>query len=800
MPDNENPAPVGGKVDILLVIPHLERGGSQRVLTTLANAWSQRGYKVTVLTFHGEERDFFPFSPGVERIVLPYVWPEFREFHLAGAIRFHWAAVTRFRLAKLIGMAAYLLELRRVIVKIGAPVIVSFLCSTNIKVILACLGLAKVRVVISERNDPARQRLPRQWEWSRRWLYRFSDVVTANSHGAIDTMRSYVPEHKLAFVPNPLCEESKAEAIPPPADPSPRLLAVGRLTAQKGYDVLLRAFSLVAPGAEPWRLSIVGDGPLEERMKAAADELEIASRVDWHGRQPDPFFYYRGSDIFLMPSRHEGSPNALLEAMSQGLPPIVTDCLPGALEVVEHDVTGLVVPVDDPEALAAAIRRLIADPDLRRRLGRSARKRVEAYAIDEVLPKWEQVLGLDGPNRGPQAGHGLGPPSFDAGGGKRGALVSSDLESSTLSSPPSSETPDRIYFVLPSLACGGAERVALTLLENLDRSRYAPELIVFSAADSPAALIPPNVPLHVLGRKRLRYALPALVRLLRQHRPATIFSTLAHVNLAIAAARPFLPRGTRLIIREANLPSLGLQAQPFPPLFALAVRLLYPASDRIIASSRRMADELENRFRIPRARLAVLPNPVDVNAIRSRIQEVLYPAREGPRFVAAGSLDRQKGFDRLIEAMPSVTPDARLIILGDGPERVSLMNLAQRLGLADRVVFPGFQPNPWEWYAIADAFVMPSRWEGMPNAALEALACGTPVIATPESGGLAEVSQAAPEGAVTIAEFGAPFIQAMNEVVPSRTRPPRPILLPAAHHIENVTAAFEEIISAPRTS
>ena len=90
-------------------------------------------------------------------------------------------------------------------------------------------------------------------------------------------------------------------------------------------------------------------------MMAAADELEIASRVDWHGRQPDPFFYYRSSDIFLMPSRHEGSPNALLEAMSQGLPPIVTDCLPGALEVVEHDVTGLVVPVDDPEALASPI-------------------------------------------------------------------------------------------------------------------------------------------------------------------------------------------------------------------------------------------------------------------------------------------------------------------------------------------------------------------------------------------------------------------------------------------------------------
>ena len=144
---------------------------------------------------------------------------------------------------------------------------------------------------------------------------------------------------------------------------------------------------------------------------------------------------------------------------------------------------------------------------------------------------------------------------------------------------------------------------------------------------------------------------------------------------------------------------------------------------------------------------------------------------------------RQKGFERLLSTLAELPVAARLTILGEGPDRDALTQQVEGFGLAERVTLPGFVPDAAPYYAGADAFVMPSRWEGMPNAALEALACGTPVIATPESGGLAELAESSPPGAVTIAAAGDAFVAAMRAVQPSpgqRTAPePAPRGLPA---------------------
>ncbi|MDP7539279.1 MAG: glycosyltransferase, partial [Alphaproteobacteria bacterium] len=133
----------------------------------------------------------------------------------------------------------------------------------------------------------------------------------------------------------------------------------------------------------------------------------------------------------------------------------------------------------------------------------------------------------------------------------------------------------------------------------------------------------------------------------------------------------------------------------------------------------------------------------------------------GRRFVAAGRLTRQKGFDRLIALFGQDESDDHLLILGDGPAREALAALA-----GPRVTLHGHEPEPWPWMAGADALLLPSRWEGLANVALEALACGTPVIATPESGGIAELAAAAPEGAVTIATWGEAFAKAMAAARP----------------------------------
>jgi glycosyltransferase involved in cell wall biosynthesis len=221
--------------------------------------------------------------------------------------------------------------------------------------------------------------------------------VTANTRGALRDMGEFVEPGKLAFVPNPLAHANgngHAHSENPAPSSSPFVLNVARLVADKAHEVLLEAFALLGDDLKEWRLALVGDGRLEGVLRARAGGLGIAGRVDWHGVVSDPYVYYRAARIFALPSRVEGTPNALLEAMSCGLPVVVSNGAPGLLELVEDGVTGLVVPVNDAAALAAAIRRLADDPQLCRRLGEAARARVAEYDLPRALAAWESVIGL----------------------------------------------------------------------------------------------------------------------------------------------------------------------------------------------------------------------------------------------------------------------------------------------------------------------------------------------------------------------------------------------------------------------
>ncbi len=315
----------------------------------------------------------------------------------------------------------------------------------------------------------------------------------------------------------------------------------------------------------------------------------------------------------------------------------------------------------------------------------------------------------------------------------------------------------RVAFVLPSFAAGGSERVVLTLAKALARDRFAPELVVFEGSGPLAEARPADIPLTDLGQPRLRRALWHLIRALRAARPDIVISSLGYVNLALLACRSALPPRTKLVVREANTPSQSLPHGPRPGTTALAYRLLYPTADAVLCQHHKTLQEMASRFRVPEERLHFLPNPVEVARLRATAATPERVPGPGRRFVAVGRLTRQKGFDRLLELFAEADADDHLLILGEGPERAALAAMAD-----ERVTLPGHEPNPWPQMAGADALLLPSRWEGLANVALEALACGTPVIATPESGGIAELAAAAPDGAVTIAPWGEPFARAMR--------------------------------------
>ena len=346
----------------------------------------------------------------------------------------------------------------------------------------------------------------------------------------------------------------------------------------------------------------------------------------------------------------------------------------------------------------------------------------------------------------------------------------------------------RVAFVTPSFAGGGAERVTLALLGALDPARFESHLLVLDGRGPFSDMLPPGTPIHDLATPRLRWAMPALIRTIRRIRPEIVFSSLGYLNLGLLAARRLIPG--QIIVREANLPSLSLAHAPMPRLMRTGYRRLYRRASAVICSSRRMADEFAVDFGVPRARLTVLPNPVDEAAVREAAAAPHRHLGSGVRFVAAGRPTWQKGFDQLLDMFANVPEPAHLTVLGDGAGRAALERRAAGLGLAGRVVFAGFDPVPWRFFAGADAFLLPSRWEGLPNAALEALACGTPVIATPEAGGIAETAAAAPQGAVTVVPAGDHFSAAMRAVAPAPAAVPRPSLLPPAYRSDRVAAAF----------
>jgi glycosyltransferase involved in cell wall biosynthesis len=256
--------------------------------------------------------------------------------------------------------------------------------------ILACCGL-KVHLTISERNDPTRQRLGGPWDQLRRLLYPRADLVTANSRSAIEALATFVPGHKLAYLPNPVRQPRDDDTAP---GERPFVLNIGRLTTQKAQDVLIDGFALFADDNPDWDLAIIGEGPLGSALIQQADRLGLAGRVKFIGRTEDPFPYYRAAAIFALPSRHEGLPNVLLEAMTCAVACIISETSGGALEYVTDGISGLVIPSDNADALCKALLQLAAAPALRRRLGEAGQERVSHLTGPEVSEIWKRTLGL----------------------------------------------------------------------------------------------------------------------------------------------------------------------------------------------------------------------------------------------------------------------------------------------------------------------------------------------------------------------------------------------------------------------
>ena len=366
----------------------------------------------------------------------------------------------------------------------------------------------------------------------------------------------------------------------------------------------------------------------------------------------------------------------------------------------------------------------------------------------------------------------------------------------------------RVLFLLPSLGGGGAERVMVTLASRLDRARFEAHVAVLQRTGPYITELPPDVSLHDLAARRLRYAVVALVRLVRKLRPAVVLSNIGEMNLLVLLCRPLLPRGVQLLVRETMVVSAWLaQEVKHPRIVGALYPRLYPKADRIVCQCDAMLRDLEVNFGMPPAKMVRIYNPVDVERVRTLADGGASPYfGPGPHLLASGRLVRMKGFDLLLQAMAEVAqarPAADLTILGEGALEGELRTMAHTLGIEAKVRFAGFQTNPYPWMKHADLFVLSSRYEGLPNVMLEALALGTPVVGTDCPGGVREILEACSIGRLAPPEDAPALAGAVLVALDSGLKTHPPPDLPEfldRFRVERVVGQYEELLLSASVS
>jgi glycosyltransferase involved in cell wall biosynthesis len=269
--------------------------------------------------------------------------------------------------------------------------VLSFIDNANVVTILAAAGLG-VRVVVTEQVDPRVHRIPAPWPPLRRLTYPFADLIVVVTEGmARGWAHPLFGADRVAVIPNPVVLRVDAEG---PTEPGRFILAVGRLDHQKGFDTLIRAYAVAASRGLMEELVILGEGPDQQALLALAASLGVGARVRLPGRTTEIARWYRGARAFVLSSRYEGLPLALLEALAFGLPCVSTDCPTGPSDLLAGDA-GVLVPVDDVARLAAAMVRVCTDTTVR--LALSARGPVVAarHSLESVMPLWSSALGFE---------------------------------------------------------------------------------------------------------------------------------------------------------------------------------------------------------------------------------------------------------------------------------------------------------------------------------------------------------------------------------------------------------------------
>jgi GalNAc-alpha-(1->4)-GalNAc-alpha-(1->3)-diNAcBac-PP-undecaprenol alpha-1,4-N-acetyl-D-galactosaminyltransferase len=357
---------------LTLVISSLSSGGAERVMSIMANYWAEKAWPVSLLTLDdGREAPFYKLHPKVIRIALGISAPSAN------------------RLQGILNNLERICTLRGAIRRSEPDVVIAFMEKVNVLTLLATVGL-NLPVVVSERIDPHFYPIGKIWSCLRTWAYRRTGCLVVQTESA-KAFFSEPIQRRTRVIPNPVIRPPES-AAGSNRGIRKQIIGIGRLTPQKGFDLLLNAFAQIASRHPDWSVVVWGDGEAREALEQQRDQLGLRDQVRFPGRTKRPFQQLREADLFILSSRFEGFPNALCEAMACGLPVISFDCQSGPREIIRDNVDGLLVPNGDVVALASAMERLMSNEDELKRLSSRAVEVIERFGLEKIMATWGHVL------------------------------------------------------------------------------------------------------------------------------------------------------------------------------------------------------------------------------------------------------------------------------------------------------------------------------------------------------------------------------------------------------------------------
>jgi GalNAc-alpha-(1->4)-GalNAc-alpha-(1->3)-diNAcBac-PP-undecaprenol alpha-1,4-N-acetyl-D-galactosaminyltransferase len=357
------------KKNIAFILPSLQSGGAERVVSNLSNNLIH-SFDISLIVFYKSD-PFYGLHPSIK---IYYCLNTYNPTPKLFASL--WMHLTLFRKTVIL------------IKSNDISTVIGFMTTANVHAILASI-VTKAKSIISERAHPEYDTVNATWHWARRKLYPKSNKLVLQTNAVKSYYTSFVSDSKLEVIRNPISKEllkNRDSNI----QKENSILSVGRLDDGKNHALLIKAFSAIQH--KHWTVKIIGDGPNKEALQDLINSLGLSEKITMVGSTQRIYDYYNKAAIFVFTSKHEGFPNALIEAMHFNLACISTDCPYGPSELINEGINGFLIPIDDQIMLEERLATLIQDEALREKLQINAAKDLDHFNEVSISKQWQTLI------------------------------------------------------------------------------------------------------------------------------------------------------------------------------------------------------------------------------------------------------------------------------------------------------------------------------------------------------------------------------------------------------------------------